>query len=60
MTKKILLLFTLLYSLLIFSQNYENQDLFDQTKGGYLMIKPTIDKEIRTTIEPSSRKNWNM
>ena len=56
MTKKILLLFTLISSLPIFSQNYENQDLFDQTKGGYLIIKPTIDKEIRAKIEPIVEK----
>ena len=56
MTKKILLLVTLLSSLLIFSQNYEEQDLFDQTKGGHLVIKPTIDREIRAKIEPIVQK----
>ena len=56
MTKKILLLVTLLFSLLIFSQNYEEQDLFDQTKGGHLVIKPTIDREIRAKIEPIVQK----
>ena len=56
MTNKILLLVTLLSSLLIFSQNYEEQDLFDQTKGGHLVIKPTIDREIRAKIEPIVQK----
>ena len=56
MTKKIILLITLLSSLLIFSQNYEEQDLFDQTKGGHLVIKPTIDREIRAKIEPIVQK----
>lgn len=51
MQPKFLILLPFLYSTIFFSQNYEEQDIFVQDKGGYMIIKPKIEQNIRSNIK---------
>lgn len=56
MINKIFLTITFLFSAMILSQNYDDQDIFVQNKEGYLILKSSVEKDIRTKIEPIVNK----
>ena len=56
MNKKLFTFLTLLISLLAFAQNYSEEDIFERTKDDYMIIKPSVDKNIRAKINPIVEK----
>ncbi|GEM_PF-2198225 len=56
MSTKLITFFALIASMLFNAQNYEEEAIFERTKENFIVIKSSVDKEIKKKIAPRIEK----